>query len=110
MGFKENLKEELSYQGILVKELAEKSGVPKGTIDHYLAEKCTAPIAENAVKIAQALEVSVEYLVTGKEKNKNADETQNQIHLYKKYSNLIALAEKLDDRQLKAIENLIESI
>lgn len=66
MGFRENLKDELKYQGILVKELADKSGVPKGTIDHYLAEKNTAPIAENAVKIAQALNVSVEYLVTGK--------------------------------------------
>lgn len=66
MGFRENLKDELKYQGMLVKELADKSGVPKGTIDHYLAEKCTAPTAESAVKIARALNVSVEYLVTGK--------------------------------------------
>ncbi len=66
MGFRENLKDELKYQGMLVKELADKSGVPKGTIDHYLAEKCTAPTAESAVKIARALKVSVEYLVTGK--------------------------------------------
>ena len=66
MGFKENLKDELKFQGVLVKELSEKTGIPKGTIDHYLAEKNTAPIAENAVKIAQALNVSVEYLVMGK--------------------------------------------
>lgn len=69
MGFKENLKDELKYQGILVKELADKCGIPKRTIDHYLAEKNTAPIAENAVKIANALNVSVEYLVTGKQLN-----------------------------------------
>lgn len=66
MGFRENLKDELKYQGMLVKELSDKSGVPKGTIDHYLVEKCTAPTAESAVKIAAALNVSVEYLVTGK--------------------------------------------
>lgn len=66
MGFRENLKDELKYQGMLVKELSAKSGIPKGTIDHYLAEKCTEPIAESAVKIAQALNVSVEYLVIGK--------------------------------------------
>ena len=65
MSFKDNLRDELNYQGMIVKELAEKSGVPKGTIDHYLAEKNTEPIADNAVKIAQALGVSVEYLVTG---------------------------------------------
>lgn len=67
MGFRENLKDELKYQDIRVKELAEKSGVSKRVIDHYLAEKCTSPQAENAVKIAAALGVSVEYLVTGKD-------------------------------------------
>lgn len=66
MGFRENLKEELKYQEMLVKELASKSGVPKGTIDHYLAEKCTEPIAESAVKITNALNVSVEYYVIEK--------------------------------------------
>lgn len=65
MGFKENLKDELKYQDIKVKELSEKSGVSKRTIDHYLAEKSTVPQAEAAVKIAKALGVSVEYLVTG---------------------------------------------
>ncbi len=76
MGFRENLKEELKYQGILVKELAAKSGIPKGTIDHYLAENNTAPIAENAVKIAQALNVTVEYLVTGKNSTANIINSQ----------------------------------
>ena len=37
MGFKENLKDECKYQGILVKELADRSGVPKGTIDYLAA-------------------------------------------------------------------------
>ena len=65
MGFKENLKDELKFQDITVKELAEKSGISKRTIDHYFAEKNTYPQAEAAVKIAQVLGVSVEYLVTG---------------------------------------------
>ncbi|MBR1910861.1 MAG: helix-turn-helix transcriptional regulator [Treponema sp.] len=65
MGFKENLKAELSYQNILVKELALKSGISKRTIDNYLRDKHSEPTAENAVKIARVLGVSVEYLVTG---------------------------------------------
>ena len=72
MGFRENLKDELKYQGIKVKELAEKTGVSKRAIDHYLAEKYTEPTADTAVKIARALGVSVEYLVTGT----NSSETQ----------------------------------
>ncbi len=106
MGFRENLKDELKYQGILVKELADKSGVPKGTIDHYLAEKNTAPIAENAVKIAQALNVTVEYLVTGKTTNAKGTNTQytTQVRI---------LADKLshmNKRQLTFSSAIIELI
>ena len=68
MGFKENLKSELSYSGLLVKELAAKSGVNKHSIDNYLNKRGQLPSVEAAVKIAQALDVSVEYLVTGEEK------------------------------------------
>jgi len=69
MSFRENLKDELKYQDIRVKELAEKAGISKRVIDHYLAEKCTEPQAETAVKIAKVLGVSVEYLVTGFDNN-----------------------------------------
>lgn len=66
MGFRENLKDELKYQDIRVKELADKTGISKRILDHYLAEKYTEPTAVSAVKIAKELGVSVEYLVTGK--------------------------------------------
>ena len=68
MGFRENLKSELSYSGLLVKELAAKSGVNKHSIDNYLNKRGQLPSVEIAFKIAQALDVSVEYLVTGEEK------------------------------------------
>lgn len=67
MGFKENLKTELSFSGLLVKELAVKTGLKKHTIDNYLSVRGRMPSADVAVKIAKALGVSVEYLVTGKE-------------------------------------------
>jgi len=69
MGFKENLKEQLSFSGMYVKELAALSGVKKQTIDSYLIANSSMPSADAAVSIAQALGVSVEYLVTGKEVN-----------------------------------------
>jgi len=67
MGFKENLKDQLSFSGMYVKELAAKSGVKKQTIDSYLSVHSNIPSAEAAVAIAKALGVSVEYLVTGKD-------------------------------------------
>jgi transcriptional regulator with XRE-family HTH domain len=67
MGFKENVKEELSFRGMLVKELAISSGVKKTTLDSYLKENGSTPSAENAVLIAKVLGVSVEYLIMGDE-------------------------------------------
>ena len=72
MGFRENLKAELDFSGMLVKELAASSGIKKKTIDSYLGNRGYIPSVENAVKIAQALGVSVEYLVTGTEKAKTS--------------------------------------
>jgi transcriptional regulator with XRE-family HTH domain len=65
MGFRENLKSELAYKGMLVKELAALSGISRHTLDNYLNMRGHIPSADIAVKIARVLNVSVEYLVTG---------------------------------------------
>jgi len=68
MGFRENLKNELIFNGMLVKELASEAGIHKRALDTYLLnENSSMPPADTAVKIARALGVSVEYLVTGEE-------------------------------------------
>jgi len=67
MGFRENLKAELAYKDILVKELAALSGISRRTIDNYLREDGSMPLADVAVRIAEALGVTVEYLITGRE-------------------------------------------
>ena len=69
MSFRDNLKSELEYQDIKVKELAAKTGLNRKTIDNYLTKNSADPSATNAVKIAKALNVTVEYLVTGASKN-----------------------------------------
>lgn len=43
------------------------TGIPKPTLDSYLGVRQPMPPADVAVKIAQALNVSVEYLVTGED-------------------------------------------
>lgn len=106
MSFKENLKGELKYRGMLVKELAAKSGIPKGTIDHYLAEKNTEPVAENAVKIAQALGVSVEYLVTGK----NPQFSNTQIPYNIEIRSLVSKLSQLNTKQFNLAKKIIDAI
>jgi transcriptional regulator with XRE-family HTH domain len=67
MGFRENLKQEMAYLDMPVKRLAALSGIKPQTIASYLGARAKIPSANVAVQIAQALGVSVEYLVTGKE-------------------------------------------
>ena len=57
--------------GITVKELSAKTGIPKGTLDCYLGVRASIPPVDIAVKIASALGVTVEYLVTGQETQKH---------------------------------------
>ena len=67
MSFKKNLKSELNYAGMMVKELSAITGIKRHTLDNYLNTHNSVPNAEAAVKIAQALGTTVEYLVTGRD-------------------------------------------
>ena len=98
MGFRENLKSQIQFSGMLVKELAVCSGVKKKTIDSYLGTRNYTPSVDSAVKIAKALGVSVEYLVTGTDIIKNRPLSS----LPKDIQEIIAASESLNanDRQI----------
>ena len=80
MGFKENLKSELEYQGMLIKELSAKCGISRNTVNNYLTGHNSLPTADTAVKIAQALGVTVEYLVNGSDSVRNENTSINEIY------------------------------
>ena len=103
MGFKENLKSELAYSGMLVKELAAKSGINKYSLDNYLNARGQIPSVEAGVKIAQALGVTVEYLVTGRD-NKQTGELPNINH---DAMMITQLAGQLDDEKRKFVIDFI---
>lgn len=78
--FKNTLRAELDFQDIKLKELASRTGISQRTLEGYVNTRSSIPPADVAVKIADALGVSVEYLVRGKEnvkKTQNQDETKN---------------------------------
>ena len=75
MTFKDRLREEIEYKGILIKEISAEIGISNNTFLSYINSRNVMPNVETAVKIAKVLNVSVEYLVTGEdflhtEKNK----------------------------------------
>lgn len=100
--FKKNLRAELDYLGLTVKELSAKTGIPKGTLDCYLGVRASIPLADIACKIATALGVSVEYLVTGKEtENKNTQKTYSY-----DIRSIIQTLLELDEKNVKTILGL----
>ena len=100
MGFRENLKEELTFQDIKVKELAEMTGISKHTIDHYLATNGSQPQAELAVKIARALNVSVEKLVCG-------DDGSTHLPLSDRTYPVVSELEQLSDSDFAFVKKLV---
>ena len=103
--FRENLRKELEYQDIIVKELSAKTGIPVATLDCYLGTRATVPSVEAAVKIAKALQVSVEYLVTGG----NPITKKINTKLSKEALDCIRLINHLSSEQCGAILNLVNT-
>lgn len=62
------MKEEIDYKGYTLRFLADKANISKRTLDSYVDSRGIIPPADTAVRLAQVLEVSVEYLVTGKDR------------------------------------------
>lgn len=79
--FWNNVKEELDYKDMSQKELSAFTDISYNTLQSWIT-KDRLPDAQDAVKIARALNVSVEKLVTGKEnisKDLN-DEINSMLH------------------------------
>jgi transcriptional regulator with XRE-family HTH domain len=71
--FSERLRSEIEYVGLSQKEFAAKAGIKKRALDMYLGTQNSIPPADVAVKIASALGLSVEYLITGRELRRSVD-------------------------------------
>jgi len=102
MGFRENLKSELAYKGMLVKELALKTGISRHTLDNYLNVREHTPTMDAAVKIARALDVSVEYLATGEES------LQTNVNMNREISALIQNYNLLNDNDRKIVTEFVQ--
>lgn len=75
--FADRLKEEIEYQGLTRKELAYKADIKVRALDMYLGTQASMPPADVAVRLAKALNVTVEYLVTGEKGEKNENFREN---------------------------------
>jgi transcriptional regulator with XRE-family HTH domain len=82
--FSQRLRSEIEYIGLNQKEFAAKAGIQKRALDAYLRKQQSMPPADTAVKIASALGVSVEYLVTGKENRQSV-----AVSMYRQFRDIL---------------------
>ncbi len=90
MGFRERLREEIEYRGLLVKEISSALGLSNSTFLSYIDARGVLPNVETAVKIAKYLGVTVEYLVESDEidlsQSHDIQEKTNLVNAYEKLS------------------------
>jgi len=101
--FRKNLRSELDFQDLTIKELSARTKIPIATLDCYLGTRATVPSVDAAFKIAQALQVSVEYLVAGEMANlEKSLKTPNR-----EVQEIFQWIESLNSEQRKAIHKMI---
>lgn len=104
MTFKDRLRGEIEYKGLLVKEMSAALGISNSTFLSYIDARGALPNVENAVKIAKYLGVTVEYLVTGEDSRPTPDS---------KYSNIKEITKdlaSLDEAQLAVLKRMIHAL
>lgn len=108
--FRDNLKEQIEYKGMIIKELAAKTGISKRTIDTYVDNRAVVPNAEIAVKLAEALDTSVEFLVKGVEGKPKIDVPKKTKQHYEKYKKIFDDLELVPPDYIPIIETMIHAV
>jgi transcriptional regulator with XRE-family HTH domain len=102
--FADRLRSEIEYACLNQKEFAAKAGIKKRALDAYLGVQQSIPPADVAVKIASALNLSVEYLITGKEVRNSVD-----VSKYIKYRDFLDDVMVLPDNIFNSIKVMVKS-
>jgi SOS-response transcriptional repressor LexA len=99
MDFSERLEMLIKAKNMSQKAMAEYLGIRRPSISDWKSLG-TIPGADIAIKLAQFLNVSVEYLITGEDRTKLTDEQRNLLRNY----------DKLDKRDKQTVLDLIETM
>jgi transcriptional regulator with XRE-family HTH domain len=106
MSFRENVRDLLDRNYMEQKELAYQAKIPIRSLEAYLRKDSSMPSADKAVRIARALGVSVEYLVTGHETRHKAA----QMPLNPRIRALVQASEQLNETGRDIALELVKSL
>ena len=103
MGFKENLRDEMEFQDIKPKELSEKTGISVNTLRNYINKHDALPNIDSAVKIAKALNITVEELVEGRK-------LKNEFQKSEQAAKFLSIFIQLSENDKKSVIALLEEM
>ena len=80
-------------------DIAKKLGITRGAYSHYEGGRAL-PTADTLIKLAEILDVSVDYLLTGKEYSNNTNFTTEQMEVAK-------LLKLMNQKQLNRVHGYV---
>lgn len=110
--FWKRVDEELNFRGQTRTYLVKKCGISLASFTLGL-ERSSCPAADTAVKIAEVLGVSVEYLVNGTASSstaKNSQSTQEELRLSRKYRKLLEQCETLSPQKTELLSLIADNL
>ena len=110
MSFRDNLKEAMFIANITTKELAAKTGIKEGTISNYLKNKGSLPNIKAGTDLANALNVSVNFLVYGYDEDKVKSSFNTVSLKYLKYSKTINQLDSLSKEFQTAVILMVDAL
>ena len=109
MTFNENLKEAMYCKNLTTMQLAALTDINSGTISNYLKTKGSMPPADKALKLAKALDVSVDFLVNGFE-SKSESSIQQKSPFSIEVFKIAQKLDGLDKDELAIITSMVDLI
>jgi len=111
---RDNLRSAVGKSGLIIKEISNKSGVKKRTIDKWLGKEGTEPKAIDLYKVSVSLGVTMEEIVDGhrgiiylRMLNEREKQQNNQSGRIPSILNILA---ELDDYTLAMLEKMISAL
>ena len=103
MDFRSRLREEIENSGLLDKEVAARANITKCAIDSYVGGRGCIPSADVAVRLAQVLNTTVEYLVTG-------SSPVHKITNDKEIKNIVSKLIHFSEKDLSIINSVVDGL
>jgi transcriptional regulator with XRE-family HTH domain len=111
---RENLKTAIANSNLIVKEIANRSGVKKRTIDKWVGASATEPKVQDLYKVCKVLSVTMEWLLDGESGKKYLKSILRNdpfsIQVPNRIKDIVNNLVLLDDNELVGIRANVEAL